>query len=417
MWSPCQEAASDLMAGSLQLGVDPVLGLVLAGGAARGAYEAGVLRFMFGELSRRLGRPVWPDLVSGTSVGALNGVFAASRSSQRLNRLTEVWRTMSIEQVYTVDMRDVVGTLKSAFGGTRSFSMLDPSPLRKLVTREHPVHELRRAIGSGATRALILSATQLSTGYNVLFVDSAARDLELDPLPGARVDRVQMKPEHLLASSALPFLFRPIEVGDQLFVDGGIRQNTPLRPVLHAGADRVLVIGLHISKETEGRTPMRTVTASVPFLAGKVLNALMIDPVERDLIQAARINQIVAWGCERYGPGFADAIREDLGMRPVDVMFFRPERDLGRIANTIYRSRPPKAGREIDWLLRTLVDRANAAEGESDMLSYLFFDRAFTSEIEQLGYEDAEKREEELVAFLDRRTEREHEARERAAVV
>ncbi len=376
-----------------------------------------MLRFLFGELPRRLGQPVWPDVVSGTSVGALNGVFAASRSSQRLSRLTEVWRSMSIDQVYTVDMRDVIGTLKSAFGGTRSFSMLDPTPLCRLVTREHPVHELRRAIGSGATRALILSATQLSTGYNVLFVDSAARDLELDPLPGARVERVQMQPEHLLASAALPFLFRPIAVGDQLFVDGGIRQNTPLRPVLHAGAERVLVIGVHISKETEGRTPIGAVTASVPFLAGKVLNALMIDPVERDLIQAKRINQIVEWGCERYGPGFADAIREDLGMRPVDVMFFRPQHDLVRIANTIFRSKPPKAGREVDWLLRTLVDRANAAEGESDMLSYLFFDRAFTAEIEQLGYEDAEKREDEFVAFLQRRRERGQDSREQSPFV
>ena len=377
------------------------LGMVLAGGAARGAYEAGVLRFLLTELPKNLGRVPWPEVVTGCSVGALNGVFVAARTQEGVLRLSQMWRNLSIDQVYRLHNNSMIGALRRMIAPKGGASVLDATPLVKLVTRELPVRDLRAAIDSGATRALVVSATSLQTGFNVLFTDSADPGLHLDPLPGTRVRRVRMKPKHLLASAALPLLFPPIVVGGELHVDGGLRQNTPLRPAIHSGADRVLVLGVHLGKEDEAKEATGPIVPSLPFLAGKSLNALLLDPVERDLHLSRRMTEIIAWGRGRYGPDFARAIKEDLGLHEVDVLYLKPSRDLGRLAASAWSEHPPRVTGQLGWLLNSIADRVNAAGGESDLLSYLYFDKGFTGELEALGFADARKQEEALVRFLD----------------
>ncbi len=376
------------------------LGFVMAGGAARGAYQAGMLRYLFKALPKNLGYVPWPAIVSGTSVGALNGVFVAARTTRGIDSLSGMWQDLSIEQVYQLPGQGMWGALRNVLRPAEGASMLDATPLMRLVSREFPGRELREAIGSGQTQAFIVSATGLATGFNVLFLDSANPDLNLQPLSGTRVKRVRTKAKHLLASAALPMLFPPVTVDDALYVDGGLRQNTPLRPTIRAGADRVLVLGVHVSKETEARTIVETPVPSLPFLAGKSLNALLLDPVERDLQQAQTLNSILNWGAEHYGPEFLQGVKKDLGLNPVELFFFRPQEDLGRIASATWKEHPPKVAGQLGWLLSSLADRVNDPNGESDLLSYLFFDRAFTGQLEALGFEDARRREEELVAFL-----------------
>lgn len=382
------------------------VGLVLSGGAARGAYQAGVLRFLFRTLPKKLGVVPWPKVVSGTSVGALNGVFLVPRSPAYMVYLSRVWQRMRIPDIYSVKGRDVLSSLTGLGGGNVS-AMLDPSPLHRLVQGLFPHEGIRASIDTGAMRAFILSATALQTGLNTLFLDTASQSLDLDPLPGTQVRRTHMRPEHLLASSALPFLFPPTNVDGDKYVDGGLRQNTPLRPVLHSGVDRVLVISPHSPKELLGvDRPEKVieehheVVPTLAFLAGKSLNALMADPVDRDLAAAEKTNRLIEWGVRTYGPGFADQIRQDLGLRHIRILTLRPQIDLGAVANATYRAHPPPDVPHLRWLLNLLVDRANEAGGESDLLSYLYFDREFTARIEAQGHADAKANEEQLVRFL-----------------
>lgn len=376
------------------------LGLVLSGGAARGAYAAGVMRYLLGELPRHLGRVPWPDIVTGSSVGALNGVFAAARSLDGMKRLTAIWRDMTIDDVFRLEARGLVRTLRATWAAASGTALFDAAPLHALVERVAPLDALRRAVDGQALRSFIVSATQVDSGINVLFVDSATQHLRLDPLPLARISRVHITPRHLLASAALPFAFPPIEIEGVWYVDGGLRQNTPLRPAVMAGASRVIVVGTTAERETPLGIRHPDLTPNLPFLAGKTLNALLADPVERDLRATDQINAIVAWGTSVYGPGFARRLEADLGMRPVETLFIRPSEDLGCMAAETWRRHPPPVPRQVSWLLSTIADRANASDGESDLLSYLLFDRAFTAEVEEIGFQDARRHEAELVRFV-----------------
>ena len=381
----------------------PELGLVLSGGASRGAYQAGVMRFIFRQLPKRLGYVPWPTVVSGTSVGALNGMFAVTRSEKYLVYLSRIWRRMRLSDVFRIRADDVLGVLWGQYRGRAGAALLDPSPLENLIRELFPHQETRAAIDSGLVRAFITCATDLADGTNTLFVDSADPTLDLKPLPGSRVLRRQAGPEALLASAAIPFLFPPVAIDGRTYVDGGLRQNTPLRPVLHSGVDKILLIGAHTERQNQVRHDPHDDHAVVPtlaFLAGKSLNAIMADPVERDLVMAERTNAYIDWGVARFGPAFADQIREDLGIRKVRILTIRPQLDLGAVANATFRAHPPKDAASSRLLLNLMADRANEAGGESDLLSYLYFDREFTGRIEAQGYEDARGMEQELLDFF-----------------
>ncbi len=381
--------------------VEPSLGLVLSGGAARGAYEAGVMRFVLGDLARRLGRETWPEVVSGTSVGALNGVFAAARDAAELRRISELWQTLRIEQVYRLRPGRALIELLSAprRGG---FALLDPAPLARLVAERFPVRALRKAIGSRLTRAFIVAATEVATGLNAIFVDSA-EGLSIPWQPGSRVHHEAIGHEHCRASAAIPFMFPSVAIGGRHHVDGGLRQNTPLRPVLAAGVDRALIVSVKQVREKEARlrrldVPGAESEPSPLFLAGKMLNALMLDPIERDLWSAEYRNQVVAWGVDRYGEGFEREAAAAIGLRHVDIVHLWPSQDLGELAGRIYRERPPKTSRSIRFLLDRIVEYTH--DLEADFLSYLYFDRAYTGALEALGYEDARRREEEIARLI-----------------
>jgi NTE family protein len=376
------------------------LGLVLSGGAARGAYEAGVLRFLYRDLPRRLGFHPWPGVVSGTSVGALNGVFPATHDSQQIGRISRTWQEMSIGDVFEVRAGSIFKVIRGSFKGDDQLGLLDPRPLYRTIARLNPLQAVQRNIDEGRLRGLVVSATQLATGFNTLFVDAPQDGLDFVALPGTRVQRTRIEVPHLLASAGLPFLFPPVKVDDQWYVDGGLRQNTPLRPLLRAGVHRVLVVGCQVSREQEGSRPLHNVTPTLTFLAGKTLNALMLDPVERDLWGAERINEILAWGQRYYGHEFSEGVRRDLNVQTVRVLHLRPSEDLGRVAHQCFQGAPVDCSKEARWLLHLLADGANAPEGESDLLSYLYFDKSYTAPLEQLGWEDTARREEEVASFL-----------------
>lgn len=379
------------------------LGMVLAGGAARGAYEAGVLRFVLTELPKQLGYVPWPDIVSGTSVGALNGVFAVTRQVPFVRRMTAIWQEMQISHVFTLETGGVMRTVRAMFNAPQMTALLGAEPLYALARREFPRAALRESIDSGACLAFIISATRIEDGFNMLFYDTA-RQLDLDPLPGAAAMRTQLTEQHLLASAAIPFLFPPIMIDDDFYVDGGLRQNTPLRPTLRAGADKILIVGAHggfaLQERLRAAGKVGTPTPTLPFLAGKTLNALMLDPVERDLHTTEQINNLVDWGEANFGPEFTRRLRAEQGVRKVETLFVRPSEDLGRVASEIYLSKPPKTTSQVRWLLSLVADQANRSEGESDLLSFLYFDNNYTGALEALGFEDARRQEEDLMRFL-----------------
>jgi NTE family protein len=374
------------------------LGVVLAGGAARGAYQAGVLRYIYVDLARRMGFAPWPDLVSGTSVGALNGSFIAGRDVRGLQRLCATWRSMEVPQVYQMSYFDLFRTLRVAFG-TEAFALVDPKPLYELVIEHWPRRGLRRAVDEQGV-VWMVGATDLQNGQQIVFVD--ARDPPAWAPPRAiRLVHTRIRSRHALASAALPILFPPIPIGGRLLVDGGLRMNTPLGPVLRAGADRVLVVGVKRKRETPS-VPKGDTVPNLPFLVGKTLNALLLDPIEQDLAEAEQVNTLVHWGRDRFGTAFTDAAGRDLGLREAEILYVTPTEDLGAVAAEVFRRTPPL----LSGATLTLLQRAAGRDSgpDADLLSYIYFDRAYTGALEQLGWEDAQRQEEAIARLVAPRT-------------
>ncbi len=387
--------------------------LVLSGGGARGAYEVGVLSYLYGELTRLRGNVVpRVDVICGTSVGAINGCYLASHMADPVSgvkRLIDLWTSMAFEQVLRFDLRQAMRLPRMLTGGSQATGLFDVQPMVDLVTREISWKMVARSLKRGLLRGLSVSATEITTGRTTLFMDTAP-DVPLPSGLGARVvvERQPIGPEHALASAAIPLVFPPVRIGSMLYCDGGLRQNTPIAPAIRLGAERILVIGL--ARESHGavvnESPVGRFNESpgALFLLGKVLNAFLLDHVQTDIELLERINQILADGESAAGPGFADRLsaqalaRGGEPYRRVESLVVRPSQDIGRLAAQHVR-RGKLSGSLVARQLLNLLD--NTMNDESDLASYLLFDGAFARKLIDLGRADAEAQRDRLLAFLE----------------
>src|SRR6266478_4033879 len=143
---------------------EPCFGLVMSGGGARGAYEAGVLSYILDELPRRLGRAPRFQIITGTSVGAIHACYvAATLGRPHPGRgLIDIWRSLQVGGVYNVGVGDVVGIPLRLLGLTRQrktppegaiperlAGLLDTLPLERLVRERIPWANLRHRVETG----------------------------------------------------------------------------------------------------------------------------------------------------------------------------------------------------------------------------------------------------------------------------
>lgn len=404
----------------------PKRAVVLSGGGARGAYEAGVLRFILDELPRRTG--VTPDfeIVSGTSVGAIHACFLAATADEtdrRGERLVQIWDRMRVQEIFRFTMRDWLKLPKRFFGvkrvakqlrdgqrPDRLYGLLDTEPLERLVLKAIPWRGIRRNIRSGRIDTVCVAATQVATGRAVVFCDSHRP--ELPPwasVANIRMQRIRLSPLHALASAAIPLLFPSVRVGARYYADGGLRLNTPLAPAVRLGADRILVIGLtHETRQktSEALAQERTAEFGNPmYLFGKVLNALMLSPIDADVAHLHFVNNIIETGSKVFGDDFLTQLNSGLDpsssrpLRRIDDLVIRPSEDLGRMAAEVVRNDPKLELGAFLGLLRRSTGAGSTAK-EADLLSYLLFDAAYARPLADLGYRDAEARQDELAAFF-----------------
>jgi NTE family protein len=366
-------------------------GLILSGGGARAAYQVGVLRAI-GDLAPPGTRNPFP-IISGTSAGAINAAGLAANSHNyrmAVRGLERVWANLTVEQVYRTDLfsflrsvlRWLLSSLTAGITPVHS-SLLDNTPLRRLLSLLINFGRIQQALEIGDLRALAVSASSYSTGESTAFFQ-AGDDLPEWERARRKGRRVNLGVDHLLASSALPLLFPAERLGNQYFGDGAVRQLSPLSPALHLGAERVLVVG--VSANVEEHREIHSYPSMAQVL-GHVLNSVFVDTLEADVERLERINHTL----RAISPG--QRRKNDIGLREVDVLKIYPSRPVDSIAAEHLRELP----RTLRFFLR--ASGGTQSPGAS-AVSYLLFEPGFTRSLISLGYRDAMARENEIRSFL-----------------
>jgi NTE family protein len=369
-------------------------GLVLTGGGARAAYQVGVLRALSEFLPPGVRTPF--PIICGTSAGAVNAaVMAANGSDFRrgVRQLMTVWRNFRAHHVYRADpvgvFRNTAHWLVALLAGgglgkRTSVSLLDNEPLGDLLRNGLDFSTIQAAIDAGDLIAVSVTCSGYTSGQSVTFFQGAPG---LQPWHRARRIGIPMpiNPDHLLASSALPFVFPAVRINREYFGDGSMRQIAPVSPALHLGADRLLIVG--VGRQLQ-RPPERTSADGYPPLAqiaGHCLNSIFLDSLEVDLERMQRINRTLAM----MPPEVLE--RNEVTMHQVDFRLISPSEELERIAMDYKHELPPA----IRFLLYGALRRRG-----SNLLSYLLFEKSYCRALIQLGYQDTLARKDDLLAFL-----------------
>jgi NTE family protein len=365
-----------------------MIALVLSGGGARGAYEVGVLSELLPVLEER-GEA--PQIVVGTSVGAFNAAFLAANAHRPAEQALEDGVRLWDELVWGDSLapigsfgdeplrRRIVAQLLGV-RRTRIHALLDPTPLEATLARIVDFDRIGRNISDGVLHAAAVTATSGLSGGTVVFHaggESPAHD------PVRQIDYVatDLTNEHVRASGALPALFPAVHVGTPArargwYFDGGTRLNTPIKPALELGADRVVVIGLNAIADRPEQLagPHRP---DVYEASAQLLQGLLTDRLTDDMRELA-----------------AENAPDGDGDRLIPYIFVAPQKrdELGEIAARVWRERYSGArgllrDRDLALLGRFLAAGDDAVHGE--LLSLLFFSPGFARELIALGRKHA----------------------------
>lgn len=370
--------------------------LVLAGGGARGAYEAGALSVLLPELEDRGQRP---RLVIGTSAGALNASYLAANAhlpaAQLIPRALAIWESVRWRQVAQsllslsslLRLGEYTGEVLG-IRGVKVESLLDPEPLRVTLRERIDFAQLERNVQSRALDAASVVATSALTGRSVVF----HRGLESPPADQRRaIDYVAtpLQEEHVLASAAIPTVFPAIHVEQPAeargwYFDGGTRLNTPIKPAIEFGAARVVVV----ATGSLAPGPARLAGDEQPDAlegAGQILLGLLEDQLISDLQTMATMNGMTR--ATRIVPG---------RKRRVPYIVIAPPRreTIGRCALRVFRRHYGgvlQAIRSPDLALLARLIAGGADARHAELLSFLLFAPEFTKALIELGRDDARR--------------------------
>jgi NTE family protein len=368
--------------------------IILSGGGARAAYQVGALRAIAHIIGRDTRMPF--PVICGTSAGAINATLLAVNADdfrRGVARLTRWWRRVTVKDIYHGDLttlarhsaRFMASILTGVAVPAKVAAMFDNAPLTDLLTREVDFSRLDDQIAAGNLHALSINATSYTSGHAVSFFQGAPSLRSWHRLR-RRGQPTRLATGHLMASTAIPFVFPASRVDEDYFMDGSVRQIAPLSPALHLGATRIVVlaVGQFAGQRPGNGDPQYPSFAQV---AGHALSSVFLDNMGADIERLDQYNRMIS----RIPPASRHA--QGLHLSHVDAFVLSPSRDVASLALQFVDSLP--------GAVRAVLRGFGSTQGTgANLTSYMLFDRGFCRALLDLGYADAMARREELAAFL-----------------
>jgi len=383
--------------------MENAVGLVMTGGGARGAYQAGVLK-RIGELKRvrTQGNPF--PIIGGASAGAINASALASGChdfASATQILAEFWANLRPSNIFRCNVLSQVNnsitwmldlSFGAILGGGHARSLLDATPLRHFLNKHLECDRIRENIKRGHLYALAISATNYNSGKSYLFIQG----MKGHPMwKRIRLVTVATKitVDHVCASCAIPFVFQPVRLaipprGSAFFGDGCVRLQQPLSPVIRLGAEKVFAIGVRCGNKERREESADDRNPSLAQVMGVVFDVIFLDHLDTDIEHLERLNQLLNHN-QISQPGIEGTEK----MRPLTTFIITPSVHLSDVAEQHQKDMPPL----IHYFVSSLGRDATSC---SDLMSYLLFTSKYTRELIELGYHDAGQRIDEIEDFL-----------------
>ncbi|WP_415063698.1 patatin-like phospholipase family protein [Bdellovibrio sp.] len=374
----------------------PRLGLVLSGGGARGAYQAGVVAAIANIASRVRVRDPF-QIYTGLSAGAINVALLTGTPAnfvESAQSLVNLWSRIHSDQVFYADLvalsrGGLQWMTELSLGGYKKEqalrSILSTRPLHSLISSICKFEEIEKKINQGQLRALSVSALDYGSVSTVTFFQGAP-DIQTWERGMHRSERALLNTDHILASSAIPLLFPPIKIGQRYYGDGCIRNQSPCGPAIYMGAEKLIAIGVRRRQDTlyayhqgvESRVP------TVSKVANVLMNAVMMDGLESDIHRMEQINQ-------SYSLLTAEE-KKRVSFREIENLWISPSVNFAELAHQ-------KDG-ELPRIIRYLLRGPGALEESAEMLSYLLFTPAYCKQLIDIGFSDGMKERDRIENIL-----------------
>ncbi|MDP3269146.1 MAG: patatin-like phospholipase family protein [Legionella sp.] len=363
--------------------------LYLAGGGARGAYQAGVLKAV-GHILQTKCLPF--DIISGVSVGSINAAVLAEHADDfpaALDKLESIWSDIRCQQIFKASnyelSKSVMRNLSTLIMKQRQTGhLLDTTPLREFVDDTIDFSRISQNIAEGYLKTWEVITVCYESHQTVSFYADNNTDFQDWNYPRHGSQKAAINANHVLASSALPLFFPTIPLDGFHYGDGSIGLVAPLRGAIRFAADRIMILGTRELPAFSDHETLRN--GEIPFahILGNMLNGLFLDNLDTDIEMVNRMNEIAMllsiWKKRRST------------WRPVKTLHLRPSRNMASVAQTHYQTMPA--------LLRYLLNILGAKNQSGDLLSFLLFEKEFTRELLDLGFSDTMASAEEVTTFF-----------------